>query len=129
MLKPFKVRLRVDDREVRDIEVNLGEVFELGKAFQIKNFLDRSRGDFIDLALAIKAELEYTLKILQVEILEFKGDELMQLRDFWSNELKKRNSLKKITKQLRRDVFVSIHIRNKYAHGKLDFKNNKEDFE
>ena len=49
----------------------------------------------------------------------------MKLRDFWSKELKKKSSLKKKTQQLRRDVFVSIHIRNKYAHGKLSFSNDK----
>ena len=113
--------------EVRDIKLTTGSkkgdsvTFELGKAFQVKLYLDRSRGDFIDLALAIHAELEYTLTIFQVKIPEFKGDELMKLRDFWSKELKKRSSLKKKTQQLRRDVFVSIHIRNKYAHGNLSF--------
>lgn len=49
----------------------------------------------------------------------------MKLRDLWSSELKKRNSFKKNTRQLRRDVFVTIHIKNKYAHGKLSFSNDK----
>jgi hypothetical protein len=49
----------------------------------------------------------------------------MKTRNLWSKALKKLSSTKNTTKELRRNAFKSIHIRNKYAHGKLGFVNNE----
>ena len=99
--------------------------FDVLKSAQLKLLLDHYRGDFIDIGLAINSELLYALAIFKIKVPDYSGDAFMKTRDLWSKELKKRTSLKNSTKKTRRNAFKSIHIRNKYAHGKLSFQNNE----
>ena len=117
--------------EIRDIKMITGKkkgnsvTFDVLKAARLKAMLDHHRGDFIDMGLAMYKELQYACAQFEVKLPDFEGDAFMKTRDIWSKELKKRPSLRNNTKNLRREVFKSIHTRNKYAHGKLSFFNNE----
>lgn len=117
----------IEIRDIRMVADKKGSTitFDIIKAAQLKAMLDPYRRFILDIGLAIYDELKYACVHLGVELPNFDGDAFMETRKHWSSGLKKYSSLKSNTKKLRRDVFVSIHIRNKYAHGKLSFYNNE----
>jgi hypothetical protein len=104
--------------------------FDVLKALKFKERVAKFRGDIIEEGNAILYELEFFLRILEIEKPSKEdGKYFKACFDLWREILHKDPKLKKSTKQLRRDVHHSIETRNIYAHGELGFINDEPSIE
>jgi len=91
-----------------------------------KDKFTKVRGEILEQSMAIIAELNHFFNTLNIQEPASKaGEGFMEKWKLFRESLHELPEFKSSTKELRRNVYKAIEIRNKYAHADLGFTNNR----